>query len=375
MNWNLVFTVWEILFVGVGLTILVTGKLRRFTKKHALLEGRSARLSALAFLIPPVLEVLVQVVFASLQGKTLAFVPVQTAGLYIFRLLMLVIGLAAAASVLWPRRGFQYAVLILATLFALYPVWFAILASVREGERLYTLSLPGMFVPLEPSLKNYQVMLFERPFLTWMKNSLSVAAAATVFSLIISTSAAFALSRFRFRGREAFLILLLALSTFPGVLSLVAVAQLLTALGLFGKHVGLVLAYTTGTLVFCTWNLKGYFDTIPIDLEEAAMLDGCGPVQAFFLIALPLARPALAVTAILAFMGSWGDFIFASVLVPAPDKLKLAVPALYSLANSMSVPWGYFAAGAVIVVIPTLLVYLALQRYFESGLTLGGVKG
>ncbi len=375
MNWNLVFTVWEILFVGVGLTILVTGKLRRFTKKHALLEGRSARLSALAFLIPPALEVLVQVVFASLQGKTLAFVPVQTAGLYIFRLLMLVIGLAAAASVLWPRRGFQYAVLILATLFALYPVWFAILASVREGERLYTLSLPGMFVPLEPSLKNYQVMLFERPFLTWMKNSLSVAAAATVFSLIISTSAAFALSRFRFRGREAFLILLLALSTFPGVLSLVAVAQLLTALGLFGKHVGLVLAYTTGTLVFCTWNLKGYFDTIPIDLEEAAMLDGCGPVQAFFLIALPLARPALAVTAILAFMGSWGDFIFASVLVPAPDKLKLAVPALYSLANSMSVPWGYFAAGAVIVVIPTLLVYLALQRYFESGLTLGGVKG
>jgi len=90
---------------------------------------------------------------------------------------------------------------------------------------------------------------------------------------------------------------------------------------------------------------------------------------------LPLARPALAVTAILAFMGSWGDFIFASVLVPAPDRLKLAVPALYSLANSISVPWGYFAAGAVFVIIPTLLVYLALQRYFESGLTLGGVKG
>ncbi len=272
-------------------------------------------------------------------------------------------------------RILQYAVLIGFAIFAFYPVWFAILASGRLGDRLYTLNLAGMFFPTEWTFENYRVMLFERPFLTWLTNSLKVAVAATIFSLIISTSAAFALSRFRFRGREAFLILLLALSTFPGLLSLVAIAQLLTAVGLYGKHLGLILAYTTGTLVFCTWNLKGYFDTIPIDLEEAAMLDGCGPVEAFTLIALPLARPALAVPAILAFMGSWGDFVFAGVLVPAPDSLKLAVPALYSLANSISVPWGYFAAGAVIVVLPTLMVYLALQRYFESGLTVGGVKG
>jgi len=272
-------------------------------------------------------------------------------------------------------RILQYAVLIGFAIFAFYPVWFAILASGRLGDRLYTLNLAGMFFPTEWTFENYRVMLFERPFLTWLTNSLKVAVAATIFSLIISTSAAFALSRFRFRGREAFLILLLALSTFPGLLSLVAIAQLLTAVGLYGKHLGLILAYTTGTLVFCTWNLKGYFDTIPIDLEEAAMLDGCGPVEAFTLIALPLARPALAVTSILAFMGSCGDFVFAGVLVPAPDSLKLAVPALYSLANSISVPWGYFAAGAVIVVLPTLMVYLALQRYFESGLTVGGVKG
>ncbi|HNT54859.1 MAG TPA: ABC transporter permease subunit [Anaerolineaceae bacterium] len=272
-------------------------------------------------------------------------------------------------------RILQYAILIGFTIFAFYPVWFAILASGRLGDRLYTLNLAGMFFPTEFTLDNYIYMVLERPFLTWFVNSFKVAVAATIFSLIIATSAAFALSRFRFRGREAFLILLLALSTFPGLLSLVAIAQLLTAIGLYGKHLGLILAYTTGTLVFCTWNLKGYFDTIPIDLEEAAMLDGCGPVEAFTLIALPLARPALAVTAILAFMGSWGDFVFAGVLVPAPDSLKLAVPALYSLANSVSVPWGHFAAGAVIVVLPTLMVYLALQRYFESGLTVGGVKG
>jgi len=269
----------------------------------------------------------------------------------------------------------QYAFLVMAVFFALYPVWFAILASGREGGRLYTLNLPGMFFPVEFTFENFRVMLFERPYLTWLVNSIKVASITTIASLIVCTSAAFALSRFRFRGREFILIFLLAVSTFPGILSLVAIAQLLTAIGLFGDHLGLILAFTTATLVFCTWNLKGYFDTIPIDLEEAAQIDGTTPIQAFFLIALPLARPALAVTAILAFMTGWGDFIFSSVLVPAPDSVKLAVPALYSLANSMAVPWGQFAAGAVIVVIPTVLVYLALNRYFEAGLTIGGVKG
>ena len=145
--------------------------------------------------------------------------------------------------------------------------------------------------------------------------------------------------------------------------------------GLYGKHEGLILAYTTGTLVFSTWNMKGYFDTIPIDLEEAAMIDGCGPIQSFALIALPLARPALAVTALLGFLAGWGDFVFASVLVPAPDSLKLAVPGLFSLAGSQSVPWGYFAAGAMIVIIPTIIVFLSLQRFLVAGLTVGGVKG
>jgi arabinogalactan oligomer/maltooligosaccharide transport system permease protein len=269
----------------------------------------------------------------------------------------------------------QYVILILGALFAFYPIWFATLASGRLGDRLYTLNLAGMFVPTEWTFENYRVMVFDRPLLTWLRNSVYVAAVTTVASLIITTSAAFAFSRFKFYGREFGLIFMLAIQTFPGVLALVAVAQLLTAIGLYGKHEGLILAYTVGTIVFCTWNLKGYFDTIPVDLEEAAMIDGCGPIQSFFLIALPLARPALAVTALLAFLGGWGDFIFASVLVPAPDKLKLVVPGLYSLAGSQSVPWGYFAAGGMIVVIPTVVIFLAIQRYFESGLAAGGVKG
>lgn len=268
-----------------------------------------------------------------------------------------------------------YLILGLATLFAFYPVWFAVLASFREGDRLYTLDLPGMFFPTELSLANYNTMLFERPFLLWLRNSLYVASVTTVLSLVITTTAAFAFSRFRFYGREFGLIMMLAIQTFPAVLGLVAVAQLLTAVGLYGKHEGLILAYTTGTLIFSTWNMKGYFDTIPVDLEEAAMIDGCGPIQSFLLIALPLARPALAVTALLGFLSGWGDFIFASVLVPAPDNMKLAVPALFGLANQVAVPWGQFAAGAIIVIIPTLIVFLVLQRFLQAGLTAGGVKG
>lgn len=270
---------------------------------------------------------------------------------------------------------FQYGILILAGLFAFYPVWFAILASGRLGDRLYTLNLAGMFIPTEWTFENYRAMLVDKPLLTWLRNSLYVASLTTVFSLIVTTSAAFALSRFKFYGREFFLIFLLAIQTFPAILSLVAIAQLLTAIGLYGKHEGLILAYTTGTLVFSTWNMKGYFDTIPIDLEEAAMIDGAGPIQSFILIALPLARPALAVTALLGFLAGWGDFVFASVLVPAPDTLKLAVPGLFSLAGSQSVPWGYFAAGAMIVILPTIIVFLSLQRFLVAGLTVGGVKG
>jgi len=272
-------------------------------------------------------------------------------------------------------RFVQYVILVLAGLVALYPVWFAILASGRLGERLYTLNLAGMFFPTEWTFENYRHILFDLPFGTWLRNSVVVAGTTTIVSMIVVTSAAFAFSRFRFWGREFGLVFLLGIQAFPGILSLVAVAQILTAIGLYGSHLGLVLAYTTSTLVFSTWNLKGYFDTIPIDLEEAAMIDGCGPVQSFLLVALPLARPALAITALLAFLAGWSDFIFASVLVPAPDIKKLAVPALFSLANSVSVPWGTFAAGFVIVILPTIIVFLWLQRYLEAGLTLGGVKG
>jgi len=268
-----------------------------------------------------------------------------------------------------------YAFLVLAVLFSIYPVWFAFLASVRPGQRLYTLNLTGMFLPTEFTLENFRVLLFEKDFLLWARDSLFVASLTTIACVTLATSGAFAFSRFRFKGREAGLILFLAVQAFPGVLSLVPIALLLYRLGLFGSHWGLILAYSTGSLVFTTWNLKGYFDTIPIDLEEAAMIDGCGPVQSFIRIALPLARPALAVTALFGFMGGWNEYVMASVLlVGQADKYTLPI-ALAQLANDIQVPWGLYAAGALLVSIPVLVLFLWLQKYLESGLTLGGVKG
>ncbi len=271
----------------------------------------------------------------------------------------------------------QYVFLGLMTIFALYPIWFVILASGRVGSRLYTLNLLGMFIPTEWTFENYQLMLSGTPypFLTWMRNSLFVAGFTTVACLLIATSAAFAFSRFRFYGREFGLVLLLAIQAFPGILSLVPVAQLLTAFKLYASHWGLILAYTIGNLVFTTWLMKGYFDTIPIEIEEAAMIDGCGPIQSFLLVGLPMAKPALAVTALLAFMGGWGEYVFASVLIPAPDVRRTLMVGMYSLANTQSIPWGYFAAGAVMTIIPVILIYTYFQKYLVGGLTLGGVKG
>ncbi len=268
-----------------------------------------------------------------------------------------------------------YLLIAIAVLWAIYPVWFMALASVRPGQRLLTLDLLGMFVPREVTWSNFNQLLLEEDFLTWLKNSFFVAGLTTILCLTLATSGAFAFSRFRFTGREAILILFLAINAFPGVLALVPITQILRSIGLFGKLAGLIFAYSAGTLVFTTWNLKGYFDTIPIDLEEAAMIDGAGPIQAFVQIALPLARPALAVTALFGFLSGWNEYIMAQVMLPGKEEKWTLPVGLVSLADDRTVPWGLFAAGALLISVPTLIVFLSAQQYLESGLTMGGVKG
>jgi arabinogalactan oligomer/maltooligosaccharide transport system permease protein len=182
------------------------------------------------------------------------------------------------------------------------------------------------------------------------------------------------MSRFGFPGRERGLQLFLVTQMFPGVVMAIPLYILMDELGLLNSLVGLSLVYSTTAIPFCTWNLKGYFDTLPKELEEAALMDGASRWVTFTRIVLPLARPALAVTALFSFMTAWNEFILAATFLSDARAYTLPV-VLNSYVNNYGTEWGHFAAGAVIVSIPVMALFFVLQRHLVEGLTAGGVKG
>lgn len=263
------------------------------------------------------------------------------------------------------------AILIGIVFLAIFPVFFILQAALRPGQALYTTHLT--LWPSEITLENFRYMFTEKPLFVWMGNSLKVAGLTTIMAAVLSTSAAYAFSRWKFVGRSMGLALLLAVQAFPGLLSMVAIYQILQGLNLVNTHISLMFVYSAAALVFCTWNMKGYFDTLPNDLEEAAMVDGASPTQAFMHIILPLARPGLVVTAMFSFLSSWNEFAMANVLLTG-EKLWTVPLGLFAMQQDYRIPWGYFAAGALINAIPIMLLFLFLQRHLVSGLTLGGIK-
>jgi arabinogalactan oligomer / maltooligosaccharide transport system permease protein len=212
--------------------------------------------------------------------------------------------------------------------------------------------------------------LFGRQLLS----SLVVSGATTVVGLGLAVTAAYALSRFRFPGRQLGMQTLLVTQMFPATLMLVPLFALLKHLGLLNTHSGLVLVYSTASLPFCVWMLKGYFDTIPRELEEAAIMDGANHAQVFYRVVLPLARPAVAVTALFSFLTAWNEFILAATLLNDASMFTLPV-ALQRFVGEYKVEWGKFAAGALIVSAPVMALFFALQKHLVGGLTAGGVKG
>ncbi|HNP73065.1 MAG TPA: sugar ABC transporter permease [Kouleothrix sp.] len=262
--------------------------------------------------------------------------------------------------------------LLLGTIFSVFPIYFVVQASLRPGNTLYSTQL--QLLPVNATLDNYRYMLTQTELPLWLWNSTKVALSTTAATLLITVTAAYALSRFRFRGRGLLLGGMLALQAFPGFLSIVAFYLILNRLGLTNTHLGLILIYAAGAIVFNVWNLKGYFDTIPVDLEEAAMIDGCTPTQAFVRVMLPLARPSLAVTALFGFLAGWNEYIFAQTLLF--DESKYTAPVgIFALQDTYSQPWGWFAASSLIVSVPVVILFLYLQRSLVSGLSAGGVKG
>jgi arabinogalactan oligomer/maltooligosaccharide transport system permease protein len=264
-----------------------------------------------------------------------------------------------------------YVALGAATLAAVYPILVVVSVSLRPASALYSTSLD--LVPEGASLKAYRVVLFERPFARWLLNSTLVSASVTLFGVALASTAGYGFSRFRFRGRGAGMTVFLATQMFPATMLLLPLYVLMRNLGLADSLVGLAIAYSVTALPFCVWTMKGYFDSIPISLEEAALVDGATPLGAFRLVVLPLATPALAITALFSFMAGWSEFIIARVIIASQELYTLPL-GLKGLETTFQTEWANYSAGAVLVSVPVVAVFLALNRYLVSGLTLGGIK-
>ena len=229
-------------------------------------------------------------------------------------------------------------------------------------------------LPTVWSLQNFVDVMSEPLFGVQLLNSIWVALLTTLIGVFFSCTAAYALSRYRFPGRRAGLNAFLVTQMFPGTLMMIPLYQVIDALGLLDQVAGLVLVYSTTAIPFCVWNLKGYFDTIPREIEESALVDGAGPFTLFWKVILPLSRPALAVTALFSFMTAWNEYILAATFMS--DERAYTYPVrLQQYVGEYSTEWGHFAAGAVLVSIPVMALFFALQRQLIGGLTAGGVKG
>ena len=265
-----------------------------------------------------------------------------------------------------------YAVLVLFAFIAIFPVTRILTISLRPGNQLLSRSLA--VIPEGATLDNYRVLLAETPFLRWLLNSILVALVVTATGVALASTAGYALSRYKFAGRGAALSGILVTQMFPATMLLLPLYIMLIKLGLLNSYLGIIIIYTATALPFCVWQMKGYYDTIPASLEEAARIDGATRWQTFYQVILPLAAPALVITALFSFMTAWNEYVVAAVVLQDTELFTLPV-GLKLFQAQMNTQWGLYAAGSLIVSLPVIALFLVLSRYLISGLTLGAVKG
>ena len=265
-----------------------------------------------------------------------------------------------------------YIVLIVFSIFAVYPILRVLTISLRPGDRLLSKSLS--IIPTDATIETYIKLFTEQPFLQWLWNSTIISGAVMIVGVGLAATAGYAFSRYKFVGKESMMFSLITTQMFPLTMLLLPLFIMLIKLKLYDSYVGLIVAYSATALPFTTWQMKGYYDTIPFSLEEAAYIDGCSQFRTFWQIILPLAAPALVITALFSFMAAWSEYLVAAVLIQ--DQRLFTLPlGLKTFQSAMETSWGLYSAGAIMVSLPVVILFLILSRWLISGLTLGSVKG
>ncbi len=277
------------------------------------------------------------------------------------------------------KLGAQLVVTVIFVTFALFPIIWIFSASLNPTSSMANQQL----IPPNASIANYQELLNNplHPFFLWMWNSVKVSSITAILSVFVTAFTAYSFSRFRFRGRRSLLLTILLIQIFPNLLTMVALFLFLRQIGeyfpLMGldSHGGLILVYLGTQMGINIWLMKGYFDSIPREIDESAAVDGATHWQSFWMLIFPLVRPVLAVVGVLVFVGTFNEFVLASILLRSTEQFTLMVGLYLFVTQNFAQQWGIFAAGAIIGAIPTVVLYLILQDQIVSGLTSGAVKG
>ncbi|PJF29476.1 MAG: maltose ABC transporter permease [Phototrophicales bacterium] len=298
---------------------------------------------------------------------------------------------------------FRMTIIIIAILFALFPVVFVVASAINPAGTLSTRTLiPRVDNPAE-LLTNFRALMIDQlriyPFWNWIANSFVIASVSTILGVMITALSAYSFSRFRFKGRRSLLLGILLIQVFPNLLAMVSLFLILSQvsrlsvvipqampflafidwswLNFFGLNSagGLILVYLGGVMGINTWLMKGFFDSVPRDIDESAMVDGATHAQTYWLLIFPLIRPILAVVAVLSFIGTFNEFVLARIMLRSRENWTLMVGLFNFITSDFNRDWGKFAAGALVSAIPVVAVYLALQDQIVGGLTQGAVKG
>jgi len=272
------------------------------------------------------------------------------------------------------KKALSTLLLIIPFLFVFFPTFWMVSTSLKPNKDAF--QMPPHWIPQEWTLENFQDQLQDRTgFVIYVRNGVLVSVATTVLTTVVAVPAGYAFARLRFRAKRALLIVILASQMFPPVIIVITLYMLYRDLHLLDTFLGLVLAFTSFSLPFSVWMMRGFCETVPEEIEEAAFVDGCGRIAILWRVVVPLIKPGLVAVGLFSFLHAWNNFIFALSLTSSPDKRTIPPGFLLTYVGEFQYRWGEMFAGAVIVTVPTVILFIGLQRFLIRGLTAGAVKG